>query len=492
MSVRYQPEAIVPPLTDRVAEAININFEYLFQDLKALETALGTLVTAPLPAAGIALSTGSAWGTSITNNSANWNTAYGWGNFAAASTFIGTTSVSLARASGALALSGVSIDGNAGTVTGLSVVAGQTLTVTTGGTLVLAGFSLTLAQSGTLGTAAYTASTAYLGASATAVDSDKLDGQHGSYYAVSGGAPAAHALIDAIGHTASGLTTGHFLKATGATTYGFAAHGLTYTDVGADAAGAAAAITLSGLGGQPQLNGTGFVKASGTTISYDNSTYLTSVTAHNVLSTTHGDATTGSATRGDLITAQGVSPTWTRLAFPGTPTGKCLVATVTDVAWSAAALGTAAWAATGDFDASGAASGAVSTHASLTTGIHGLAITAGQTLTVTTGGTLGTAAYTAATAYDAAGVAAGAVSTHAALTTGIHGLAITAGQTLTVTTGGTLGSAAYTASTAYDVAGAAAAITLAGLGGQPALNGTGYVKMSGTTVSYDATVLTEG
>lgn len=31
--------------------------------------------------------------------------------------------------------------------------------------------------------------------------------------------------------------------------------------------------TLSGLGGQPQLNGTGFVKANGTTISYDNSTY---------------------------------------------------------------------------------------------------------------------------------------------------------------------------------------------------------------------------
>jgi hypothetical protein len=31
--------------------------------------------------------------------------------------------------------------------------------------------------------------------------------------------------------------------------------------------------TLSGLGGQPQLNGTGFVKASGTTITYDNSTY---------------------------------------------------------------------------------------------------------------------------------------------------------------------------------------------------------------------------
>jgi hypothetical protein len=32
------------------------------------------------PGAGIALSTGSAWGTSITNNSTNWNTAYSWVN----------------------------------------------------------------------------------------------------------------------------------------------------------------------------------------------------------------------------------------------------------------------------------------------------------------------------------------------------------------------------------------------------------------------------
>lgn len=49
----------------------------------------------------------------------------------------------------------------------------------------------------------------------------------------------------------------------------------TYTEVGADPAGAAAAITLAGLGGQPALSGTGFVKISGTTISYDNSTYVT-------------------------------------------------------------------------------------------------------------------------------------------------------------------------------------------------------------------------
>lgn len=106
-------------------------------------------------------------------------------------------------------------------------------------------------------------------------------------------------------------------------------------------------------------------------------------------------------------------------------------------------LGTAAFTAATAYEASGA----VSTHAALTTGVHGLAITAGQTLTVTAGGTLGSAAYTATTAYEASG----AVSTHAALTTGVHGLAITAGQTLTVTAGGTLGSAAYTASTAYEV-----------------------------------------
>lgn len=36
------------------------------------------------PSAGIALSSGTGWGTSITNNSSNWNTAYGWGNHALA------------------------------------------------------------------------------------------------------------------------------------------------------------------------------------------------------------------------------------------------------------------------------------------------------------------------------------------------------------------------------------------------------------------------
>lgn len=42
-----------------------------------------------------------------------------------------------------------------------------------------------------------------------------------------------HNLINTTHHPASGLTSGHFLKATGTTTYAFGAHGLTAADVGA-------------------------------------------------------------------------------------------------------------------------------------------------------------------------------------------------------------------------------------------------------------------
>jgi hypothetical protein len=40
--------------------------------------------TIPYPSIGIPLSNGTSWGTSIVNNSANWNTAFGWGNHALA------------------------------------------------------------------------------------------------------------------------------------------------------------------------------------------------------------------------------------------------------------------------------------------------------------------------------------------------------------------------------------------------------------------------
>lgn len=46
----------------------------------AVNSLYSGLVTMTYPGAGIALSTGTAWGTSITNNSANWNTAFAWGD----------------------------------------------------------------------------------------------------------------------------------------------------------------------------------------------------------------------------------------------------------------------------------------------------------------------------------------------------------------------------------------------------------------------------
>jgi hypothetical protein len=52
------------------------------------------------PGAGIPLSTGTAWGTSITNNSTNWNTAYGWGNHASASYLTSITSSQVTTALG--------------------------------------------------------------------------------------------------------------------------------------------------------------------------------------------------------------------------------------------------------------------------------------------------------------------------------------------------------------------------------------------------------
>lgn len=48
-----------------------------------------------------------------------------------------------------------------------------------------------------------------------------------------GVSPTVHNLVDTVNHPVSGLTTGHFLKATGASTYAFAVHGLTYSDVNA-------------------------------------------------------------------------------------------------------------------------------------------------------------------------------------------------------------------------------------------------------------------
>lgn len=69
------------------------------------------------PAAGIALSTGTGWGTSITNNSGNWNTAFGWGNHASAGYLTGITSTQVTTA---LGFTPYNATNPAGYITGIS------------------------------------------------------------------------------------------------------------------------------------------------------------------------------------------------------------------------------------------------------------------------------------------------------------------------------------------------------------------------------------
>ena len=131
-------------------------------------------------------------------------------------------------------------------------------------------------------------------------------------------------------------------------------------------------------------------------------------------------------------------------------------ATTASGARTALGLGTASTSATGDFEASGA----VSTHAALTSSVHGIS-SFGATLvddadaaTARTTLGLGTAATSATGDFEAAG----AVSTHAALTSSVHGIS-SFGATLvddadasTARTTLELGTAATTASTDYATA----------------------------------------
>jgi hypothetical protein len=75
-----------------------------------------------------------------------------------------------------------------------------------------------------------------------------------------------------------------------------------------------------------------FIKGDG---SLDSSVYLTSVTAHNLLSATHGDTTAGTVARGDVITGQGASAKWVRLAKGSANQVLSMDATGTDVVWAA-------------------------------------------------------------------------------------------------------------------------------------------------------------
>jgi hypothetical protein len=64
----------------QVLQSRTLTINGVTYDLSANRT--WTIDSMVYPSAGIALSSGTGWGTSIVNNSANWNTAFGWGNHA--------------------------------------------------------------------------------------------------------------------------------------------------------------------------------------------------------------------------------------------------------------------------------------------------------------------------------------------------------------------------------------------------------------------------
>lgn len=84
------------------------------------------------PAAGIALSTGTGWGTSITNNSANWNTAYGWGNHASAGYLTSITSSQVTTALGYTPYNGATNPN--GYITGVTNITGYAAMLNTSDT----------------------------------------------------------------------------------------------------------------------------------------------------------------------------------------------------------------------------------------------------------------------------------------------------------------------------------------------------------------------
>lgn len=78
---------------------------------------------------------------------------------------------------------------------------------------------------------------------------------------------------------------------------------------------------------------TSFVKMTATgTFGLDTNTYLTSVTAHALLSATHNDTTASTVARGDLVVGTGASATWDNLAL-GT-VGKILRSDGTDLKYT--------------------------------------------------------------------------------------------------------------------------------------------------------------
>jgi hypothetical protein len=231
------------------------------------------------PEAGIALSTGSAWASSIPNNSANWNIAFNDKITNAA--FTGTTTKTLTL---------TQYDGGTFTPTFTDL---QGVTEVTAGTGLTGG---TITSTGTVavnfGVVAPINSPTFTGTvsgiTKSMVGLSNVDNTSDANKPISTATQTALNLKAPINSptftgTVSGITKSMV--------------GLSNVDNTSDANKPISTATQTALNGkQNTLNGTGFVKASGTTISYDNSTYLTTGTAASTYQTILTNPVTGTGT----------------------------------------------------------------------------------------------------------------------------------------------------------------------------------------------------
>ena len=272
------------------------------------------LTTMTYPGVGIAVSTGTAWGTSITDNSTAWNTVSAkmdsvrvknWGNWtfqplgsyltanqtitlSGVVTGSGTTAITTSIAAGVITntmlangavanLSGTNTGDNAvnSLYSGLVTNATHTGDATGATVLTLATVNSNIGTFNNVtvnakGLVTSASNTSYLTANQTITLSGDVSGSGTTAITTTiGASKVTNAML-------AGSIAASKLVGTDITTVGTITSGVWQGTAIADSY-ISSASTWNGK--QTQINGTGFVKASGTTISYDNSTYLTTTTA---------------------------------------------------------------------------------------------------------------------------------------------------------------------------------------------------------------------
>lgn len=107
----------------------------------------------------------------------------------------------------------------------------------------------------------------------------------------------------------------------------------THSHLNAAGGGTITAAAISDLGSATVA----FTNKSGNISQWtNNANYLTAVTAHNLLSATHGDTSASAVARGSLITGQGASAVWAQLMVGAA--NRSLLSDGTDIAWGQVSL----------------------------------------------------------------------------------------------------------------------------------------------------------